>query len=166
MGRIKTKQKRVSRNEEKEIENFIDSIKAYKFKWSMRNDGEVAMNDRLVNVLLQQFDVANRSIPSVKIFGDKFRPEFFLRYNDKPICALECKVMKGKSAKSRWKEGLSQAIHYSHLYKSTVLLLYDFTKDSRYCKGLGPGNKAASQFAKRMQKQNNISIIAVKPSDK
>jgi hypothetical protein len=166
MPRLPDRRMRIGAHEKREITQFIQSVKAYRFRWSMKGDGENAMNERLMNVLLQKFDVINRSIPSTILFGETFRPEFYLRFNKKPLLAIECKVLNDRYAKGRWKEGLSQAIHYSHLYKSTVFLLYDFTNDGRYCKALGRGNKLPSKLAKRMREDSRIYIIGIKPFDR
>lgn len=88
MGRTRTPRKRIGANEKKQVEKYLEALKGFRFRWSMKRDGEVRMNDRLMNVLLQTFDVVNRSIPSTKLFGETFRPEFYLRFNGKPLCAM------------------------------------------------------------------------------
>jgi hypothetical protein len=78
------------------------------------------------------------------------------------LCCVECKRLTENSAKGRWKEGLSQALLYSAVYKAVVLVLFDFTKDSRYFKKLGPGNTVESRFATRLRHDYNIFISAVR----
>jgi hypothetical protein len=78
------------------------------------------------------------------------------------LCCVECKRLTENSAKGRWKEGLSQALLYSAVYKAVVLVLFDFTKDSLYFKKLGPGNTVESRFATRLRHDYNIFISAVR----
>ena len=57
---------------------------------------------------------------------------------------------------------MSQALLYSSVYKAVVLVLFDFTKDSRFFKKFGPGNSVESRFAAKLRADYNIFISVVK----
>jgi hypothetical protein len=110
--------------------------------------------------------VRNKDIPSPELVAETFRPEFFLTNSgSKRLCAVECKKLSDHNAKSRWKEGLSQALIYATLYKAVVLLLLDFTKDGVFANCFGRGKTSENRFAARLRKVHAISIVVLAPED-
>lgn len=166
MGRPREKQVRIGAKEKKVVASLVRKIKAYRLSREMRNQRETDFNDRLMDHLRQNLlDVSNKNIPSARFVGEQFRPEFYVKHGQRQLCCVECKRLTEKSAKSRWKEGLSQALLYSEVYKVVVLVLFDFTKHSRFFKSFGPGNTVESRFAAKLRQDHNIFIAAVKPYD-
>lgn len=165
MGRQRQKQIRIGRKEKKIVTVLVKKIKEYRVFREMGTQRETAFNDRLMDHLRQNshpLDVSNKMIPSAEFVGEQFRPEFYIRRGNRKFCCVECKRLTENSSKSRWKEGLSQALLYSAVYKAIVLVLFDFTKDSRYSKKFGPGNTVESRFATKLRDDYNIFIAVVK----
>ncbi len=168
MGRRQEKQVRIGAREKKVVTSLVRKIKAYRLSREMRNQHEPAFNDRLRDHLRQDPDpieVSNKNIPSAEFVGERFRPEFYVKRGQQQLCCVECKRLTEKSAKGRWKEGLSQALLYSAVYKVVVLVLFDFTRNSRFSKKFGPGNTVESRFAAKLRQDHNIFIAALKPYD-
>ncbi len=167
MARISQKQKRIGSCERILTNTLIKKIKGYRVFVRMKKQRETAFNDRLMDHLRQNpkpIEVSNRNIPSTYMVNETFRPEFYLSRKDtKHLCAVECKRLTESNAKSRWKEGLSQSLLYSTIYKTVVLVFFDFTKGARYAKHFGPGNKTESRFATHLRKTMNIYIIVLTP---
>lgn len=167
MGRRREKQVRIGQREKKLVASLVKKIKNYRVFRDMGRQRETAFNDRLMDHLRQNpnpLDVSNKKIPAAEFVGEQFRPEFYVEYHSRQLCCVECKRLTENSAKARWKEGLSQALLYSAVYKAVVLVLFDFTKDSRYFKKFGPGNTVESRFAARLRRDYNIFICAVEAS--
>ncbi len=166
----KRKNRRIGSVEQELIDNLVAKIRGYHIFWDMRNQKETKFNDRLMDHLRQEpnpLSMGNRAIPSVDLFGETFRPEFYLRRgSSKLLCAVECKRFKGKSVKSGLKADLSQALLYTTLYKYVVLLLLDFTKDGKIVGRLGRSNKTETSLAKQLHKKSNLRIVALRPVDK
>lgn len=165
MARKKEKQKRVGVIEQKLINKLIRKIKNYRIFKSMEKQGEVKFNDRLLDYIRQNpnpLDVNNKKIPVAKFVGEQFRPEFYLTNQSRPICGVECKRLTDKGAKSKWKEGLSQALLYSNVYKAVILVFFDFTESRKYCRSFGRGNSSESRFSKSLREQKNIHLIVLK----
>jgi len=169
MSRKPEKQKRIGAQEKKQIASLIRKIKRYRIFAAMKNQRETRFNDRLMDYLRQPpdpLDCSNRDIPVAEFIGEQFRPEFYLgRQPERRLCAVECKRLTNKAAKSRWKEGLSQAILYSSVYKYVVLVFLDFTTGSKYAEKFGPGNKPETRFAKKLKDSTSIHILILKPGD-
>ncbi len=165
VGRQREKQVRIGQKEKKVVKSLVKKIKGYRVFLDMGKQRETSFNDRLMDHLRQNphpLDVRNKKIPAAEFVGEQFRPEFYVRYHGRQLCCVECKRLTEKQAKGRWKEGLSQAILYSAVYKAVVLVLFDFTKDSRFFKKFGPGNSVESRFAAKLRHDYNIYISAVK----
>jgi hypothetical protein len=166
MSRKPEKQKRIGFQEKRQISALVKKIRRYRIFAAMRNQRETRFNDRLMDYLRQPpnpLDVSNRKIPAAEFVGEQFRPEFYLGRNpQRRLCAVECKRLADKSAKSRWKEGLSQAILYSSVYKYVVLVFLDFTAGSKYARKFGPGNKPETRFARRLEDSSRIRILMLK----
>lgn len=168
LGRHKRKQKRVGKKERAIIEGAIAEIKAYKITRDLRRKRETYINRDLLKYLEQRLgheSVGAKNIPVVYFVGETFRPEFYFKAGGRPVCAIECKRLTEASAKGVWKQGLSQALLYSAGYKAVILVLFDFTKDSRYHTAFGPGNKIESILAKRLWEKHKIRLIVLRPID-
>ena len=165
MGRQREKQVRIGKKEGQIVAAMVEKIRGYRVFRAMGKQRETSFNDRLMDYLRQNpnpLDVSNKNIPSAEFVGEVFRPEFYAMRGSRPLCCVECKRLTEKSAKGRWKSGLSQALLYSAVYKAVVLVLFDFTKDSRYSKKFGPGNTVESRFAARLRHDYNIFIAPVR----
>lgn len=165
MGRQREKQVRIGQKEKNIVTALAKKIKTYRVFREMGKQRETSFNDRLMDHLRQNphpLDVSNKKIPAAEFVGEQFRPEFYVKHGRHHLCCVECKRLTEKSAKGRWKEGLSQALLYSAVYKAVVLVLFDFTKDSRFFKKFGPGNTVESRFAARLRHDFNISISVVR----
>jgi len=165
MGRRREKQVRIGAKEKRVVTSLVKKIREYRVFRDMGKQRETSFNDRLMDHLRQNpnpLDVSNRNIPAAEFVGEQFRPEFYVQRHGRQLCCVECKRLTEKSAKGRWKQGLSQALLYSAVYKAVVLVLFDFTKDSRYFKKFGPGNTVESRFAARLRHDYNISISVVR----
>lgn len=165
MGRQPEKQVRIGKKERKVVATLVKKIKEYRVFREMGKQRETSFNDRLMDHLRQNpdpLDVSNKVIPSAEFVGEQFRPEFYARKGHRKFCCVECKRLTENSAKSRWKQGVSQALLYTAVYKAIVLVLFDFTKDSRYFKKFGPGNTVESRFATKLRQDYNIFITVLK----
>ncbi len=165
MGRQRERQVRIGQKEKKLITSLVKKIKAYRVFRDMGKQRETSFNDRLMDHLRQNpnpLDVSNKRIPAAEFVGEQFRPEFYVKHGRHQLCCVECKRLTENSAKGRWKEGLSQALLYSAVYKAVVLVLFDFTKDSRFFKKFGPGNTVESRFAAKLRHDYNIFISVVR----
>ncbi|MBI1935991.1 hypothetical protein HYS31_06130 [Candidatus Woesearchaeota archaeon] len=165
MGRTKEKQKRVGKKEDKQIRKLLKKIDNYKIFVDMKKDRETKFNARLMDHIKQgqdSLEVTNKNIPSAEFVGETFRPEFYLGKVAHKTCAVECKRLIDKNAKTKWKEGLSQALLYSEVYKAVILVFFDYTKKSNYYEHFGRGNSIESRFRKKMR-DNNIHILLLKP---
>lgn len=109
---------RIGKNERNTINNLLKRTRAFRIFKQQKNKSEVYFNDLLINHLKQtKLSVKNRGIHSSNMFGEVFRPECYVDSDGSyPLCAFECKKLTDSSAKSRWKEGLSQSILYSRRY--------------------------------------------------
>jgi hypothetical protein len=170
MGRKPEKQRRIGAREKQLIGVLIRKVKGYRIFADMRDEHETSFNKRLMDHLRQKPDpleVGNKNIPAVILSGEKFRPEFYLKRGaSRNLAAVECKRLTKSSAKSRWKEGLSQAVLYSTIYKSVLFVLFDFTRGAHDAAKFRPGNTAENRFAKKLRDKWNIHIIALKPEKK
>lgn len=167
MGRRREKQIRIGRKERQAVVSLIKKIKEYRVFLDMKSQRETSFNDRLMDHLRQNpnpLEVSNKKIPTAAFVGERFRPEFYVKHGSRRLCCVECKRLTERSAKGRWKQGLSQALLYSAVYKAVVLVLFDFTKDSRFFKSFGPGNSVESRFAARLRHDYNIFISVVRAS--
>jgi len=165
MGRRREKQVRIGSKEKKVVTTLVNKIKKYRVFLEMRNQRETSFNDRLMDHLRQDphpLDVRNKNIPAAELVGEQFRPEFYVMRSRRPLCCVECKRLTENEAKSRWKAGLSQALLYSAVYKAVVLVLFDFTRGSRFFKKFGPGNSVESRFAAKLRHDYNIFICVVR----
>lgn len=166
MGRRPDKQVRVGRKERKTIIVTKTKIKTYVLSHTNKKKGEVRLNDFLMDHLKQNpkpVAIKSNNIPSVSFMNDTFRPEGYVEQAGRNLFCLECKKLVDKYSKSRWKEGLSQAIHYRLLYKVVFLVLYDFTTGAKYYAKFGAGRKNETKLAKEMRQRFNIHVIALKP---
>jgi hypothetical protein len=163
MGRKAIPRMRIGAYEKGRIGIARRKLKEYRIFWSQRHEGETALNKLLIDHLRQQpspLHVENSNIPCAQFFKEKFRPEaFFETRPGKKLFAIECKRLTQKSAKGRWKEGLSQALLYATSYKHVFLVLFDFTKTNLYHKAFGKGNTSESRFAAKLRRLHNLDII-------
>ena len=167
MGRTSVPQKRLGKKEAGHLGALIKSVRDFKIFNDQKKLGETALTKHLINYLKQRdIHFENTKIDTAKFFGETFRPEGLLRGSSKryPLCAIECKKLDDKSAKIRWKEGLSQALLYGQKYKAVLYVLFDYTKGAKYESAFGRGNRAESRFARQLRDDANLYIIAVKPT--
>lgn len=156
--------KRIGPKEQFVLNSVLKFTRNYKIFKQNRNEGETYFNDQLINVLRQKVNIENRKIHSAKLFAETFRPECYVKgAGDVPLIAFECKKLNEQFAKARWKEGLSQAILYSHFYKSVVLVFYDYTKERRYASALGNKSSVEHQFAESLRDAFRIYVVALAP---
>lgn len=169
MAKRKTKQKRIGANEKKLIGSLVRKFKRYSIYRNMKNKRETEFNKLLFDYARQKptpLQVRNKNIPSPELVEETFRPEFYLaNAGTKFLCAVECKKLSDHNAKSRWKEGLSQALIYATVYKAVVLLLFDFTRQGVYANCFGRGKTAENRFAAKLRKVHKISIVVLAPID-
>jgi hypothetical protein len=168
-GKTPLKHKRVGAQERKLVKILIHKIKGYIVFSHMKNQRETTFNRYLMNHLCQKpdpLDVNNRNIPVATLGGARFRPEFYLCNGAaRNLCAVECKRLTNNNAKARWKEGISQALLYSTVYKSVVLVFFDFTTSALYAGKFRVGNNAETRFAKRLRDMLNLHIVVIKPDN-
>lgn len=166
MTKRKEKQIRIGKDERKLVDLLATKIKNYRIFPDQAKQREVKFNDRLMNHVRQNPSlrkITNQNIPTASFVKEQFRPEFYLNHKSKPLCAVECKRLIERSAKARWKEGLSQATLYSLAYKAVILVLLDFTEDSRFYKAFKRKNSVENRFKKKLQMENEIHIVVLKP---
>lgn len=163
----KLKNRRIGPKEKKLFNKFLNKIKKYRIEWSMKNKKETYWNSRLYGILFNtKFDVINRKFPETIFVGEKFRPDIVLNTKKRKLCAVECKLIREKNAKGKYKEGLSQALLYSQHYKTVILLYYDFTNDSRYYNAFKKQRSTARKLGDILKLKNKIYIIVIKPYDR
>lgn len=165
MARTRIVQKRLGKIETRQFLALLKALRTFKIFQQQGKLGETKLNALLINYLLQcDLNIENKNIIAAKFVGETFRPECLLRGSGHyPICAIECKKLNDEFAKSRWKEGLSQSLLYSHYYKAVVFVLFDYSSDAKYAAAFGRGNRVESRFAKELREQNGVHIIAIKP---
>jgi hypothetical protein len=165
MARRRIVQKRMGKVEVGQFSALLKEVRAFKLFPQHTHFGETKLNALLINYLLQRdLNIENKNITSAKFVGETFRPECLLRGSGKyPICAIECKKLDDRSAKARWKEGLSQSLLYSHYYKAVIYILFDYSSGARYAVAFGVGNRVESRFAKELRKGSNVHIVVLKP---
>ena len=165
MPRGKKKQVRIGQQEQRLLSDLVKTIKDYKIFSGNKKERETKFNERLRDYLLQRdFDVVNKKIYMTEIMGERFRPEFYVRSDSgKKLCAVECKRLTENNAKSRWKEGISQAILYSLTYKAVILLYFDFTKGAKYVAKIGSGRTLENRFLGILKKKHHIHVVLLTP---
>jgi len=166
MGRTSISQKRLGKIEAGQLGALIKCVRDFKIFNDQKKLGETALTKHLINHLKQHaIHFENTKIDAAKFFGETYRPEGLLRGSSKRyrLCAIECKKLDDKSAKTRWKEGLSQALLYGQKYKAVLYILFDYTRGAKYESALGRGNRAENRFAKELR-ETNLYIIALQPT--
>lgn len=107
----------------------------------------------------------NKDIHSVGLISETFRPEFFVKGSKRfPLFCVECKKITDATAKSRFKEGLSQALVYSTDYKCVLLVFYDFTKDARFSRQFKGARRAERRLIDTLWEWHKIRVIFVNPN--
>ena len=107
--------------------------------------------------------IKNQKIHCAKFVGEIFRPECYLRGTGKiPLSAIECKKLTDHAAKSRWKAGLSQALLYSHFYKSVILVFYDYTMDGKYHDAFSAKKSTEGRFINKLRDTFCIYVIVIR----
>jgi hypothetical protein len=156
-------QKRVGKNEQVLLNKALASIHKFNVYKQHKARGETFFNHLLIQHLRQgKVPVKNQSIHPAKLFGERFLPECFLAGSGVlPLFAIECKKLTDTTAKGRWKQGVSQAILYSHCYKAVALVLYDYTKGATYTQALALKRSPEAAFAESLREAFRIYVIAV-----
>lgn len=157
-------QKRIGKNEQLKLNRMLKLIRKFKVFTQHKGKGETYFNNLLINHLKQNsLAVRNISIPTANLFGEISRPECFIDGSGKiPLCAVECKKLTEGAAKVRWKEGLSQAILYTHFYKAVVLVFYDYTKKGQYAAKFSSNKSAEATFADSLRKAFRIYVVVLR----
>jgi hypothetical protein len=165
MARKKTPQKRLGKNEQKQFNKALATVRGHKIFSIYKSKGETWHNTSLINTLLQAgVNAKHAKIPPVSFLGETFRCEAFLAGGAFPLLAIECKKALTKNLKAVWKEGLSQALLYSTTYKRVFLVFYDYTKDGIMMTTFSSGNKLETAFSKQLRDMNRITLIVLKPT--
>lgn len=159
-------QKRIGPAENASVEKAIKHLARYKVFWQDRKKNETFFNHLLYRHLAQVDNrVTNNGIRSVTLVGETFRPEFCIIGNKKyPLFCVECKKLSDKTAKARFKEGLSQALVYSNDYKCVLLAFYDFTKGSSYSACFTAARSSEKKFIDDLWKQHRIKVVFIVPT--
>jgi hypothetical protein len=168
MGRLTIPQKRLGRREAGQLGALIKRVREFRIFTDQRKLGETKITNHLINYLKQHLiNFENRNIDTVRFVNETFRPEGLLRgsSNKYPLCAIECKKLDDDNAKSRWKEGLSQALLYGQRYKAVLYILFDYTSGAKYESAFGRGNRPESRLAKQLRNEMNLYVIALKPTE-
>lgn len=158
-------QKKIGSVEKNSIDKAIKHLSSYKIFWQDKNKNETFFNHLLYRHLAQIDDrVTNNGIHSVTLVGETFRPEFCIHGNKNyPLFCVECKKLNDKTAKARFKEGLSQALVYSNDYKCVLLVFYDYTKNSNYSACFAFARSSEKKFIDALWKQHRIKVVFVVP---
>jgi hypothetical protein len=156
--------KRIGNKEQAVLNKALKLVRSFQIFKQHKNKGETYVNNLLINHLQQKLPVKNRDIHCAEMVGETFRPECFIQGSGEiPLCAFECKKLTDASAKSRWKEGLSQAILYSHCYKAVVLIFYDYTKSGEYSEAFASKMSIESQFVESLREAFRIYVVVIRP---
>ncbi len=156
--------KKIGSKEQVVLNKALSIVRKFQIFKQYKQKSETFINHMLIHQLKQKLNVNDRSIPCAKMVGDQFRPECFIKGSGEiPLCAFECKKLTDAFAKARWKEGLSQALLYSHCYKATVLIFYDYTKNGAYSLAFGSKKSMESRFAESLRKAFRIYVVIIKP---
>lgn len=156
-------QKRIGKHERVLLNKVLQRIRKFKVFTQHKAKGETFLNNLLINHLKQSsLPVHNKDIPVASLFDERFRPECFVDgSSDLPLCAIECKKLTDGAAKARWKEGLSQAILYSHFYKSVALVFYDYTRDAHYSQRFSAKKSTEAIFAASLKQAFRIYVFVI-----
>lgn len=158
-------QKKIGPTEKADVDAAIKCLSHYKVFSQDKEKNETFFNHLLYRHLLQiEPRVTNKNIHSVSLVGETFRPEFCIKGNKSfPLFCVECKKLTDTTAKSRFKEGLSQALVYSNEYKCVLLVFYDFTKNANYSTSFSAGKSAEKKFIDSLWRQHRIKVLFVIP---
>ena len=156
--------KRIGPNKQATLNKALKRIRRFKVFKQHKKGNETYFNDLLINHLRQaNLPIKNKAIHCAKFVGETFRPECYLKGTGKiPLCAVECKKLTDRAAKARWKAGLSQALLYSHFYKSVVLVFYDYTKDGKYHDAFSAKKSTESRFINELRDAFRIHVIVIR----
>ena len=159
-------QKKIGPVEKASVDSAIKQLSSYKVFSQDKDRKETFFNHLLYRHLAQVEDrVTNKGIHSVTLVGETFRPEFCIRGSKEyPLFCVECKKLTDVTAKSRFKEGLSQALVYSNEYKCVLLVFYDFTKNANYSASFSVAKSAEKKFVDGLWKQHRIKVVFVVPT--
>ena len=159
-------QKRIGPVEKDAVDRAIKQIENYKILKNDKKKNETFFNHLLFRHVIQVDPrVTNAGIHSVKFVSETFRPEFCIKgAKDFPLFCVECKKLTDQTAKTRFNEGLSQALLYSTEYKCVLLAFYDFTKGAAYSKSFSASKSSEKKFVEALWKQHRIKVIFVVPN--
>jgi len=80
MGRKKTTQKKIGKNEASQFATLLKAVKGFKIYTHQKKLGETKLNAFLINHLRWlNIEVENKNITPAKFVGETFRPECMLR---------------------------------------------------------------------------------------
>jgi hypothetical protein len=158
-------QKKLGPKEKGDVDKAINRISKYKVLKKDKKKKETFINHLLFRDLAQiEPRVTNANIHTVELNGERFRPEFFIKGSkNHPLFCVECKKLTDQTAKSRFKEGLSQALVYSTDYKCVLLVFYDFTKGSHYSVRSQKKNSSENKLIQKLWDMHRIKVLFVVP---
>lgn len=166
MGRKKTVRQRIGHLEQKRLRAIVARIRSFKIAKADEAESEATLNKRL-NAWIQEIEPTWTSSQHLKVpFGvTDFNPDGTLSGNKGrlPLVAYEGKKMGDVNPQKAWKEGIGQAFTYRVLFKTAILVLYDFSNDAAHVRALGRGNSVESTFASKIRKKWRIIIVAIMP---
>ena len=159
-------QKKIGPVENVSLKSAIKRLAKYKVFTRDKKKKETFFNHLLFRHLAQiEPRVTNSGIHPVTLVGETFRPEFCIKGSKNfPLFCVECKKLTDTTAKSRFKEGLSQALVYAHEYKCVLLVFYDFTKKSGYSASFSVAKSTEKKFVDGLWKHHRIRVIFVVPT--
>jgi hypothetical protein len=156
--------KRIGPNERAILNKILKRCHKFRVFIQHKKKNETYFNDLLINDLRQAgLEMKDRRIPKARFVGETFRPDCYVRGRGKiPICAVECKKLTDDSAKALWRAGLSQAILYSHFYKSVILVFYDYTKQNSYYATFSAKKSIEARFIDALRKAFHIHVVVIR----
>ena len=158
-------QKRTGKLQQVIVNAIASKVKGHSIFKQDRKKNETFFNHRLYrDVKSINGSVTNKQIWVAKLVGETFRPEFYIANGRHfPLLCAECKKLTDATAKTRLKEGLSQALVYSNEYKCVLLIFYDYTSGSKYASHFGSPGSSEERLAAKLWLNHSILVIFLVP---
>ena len=158
-------QKRIGKNEKSAVAAVLKKVRSHVVFKQDRKRNETFFNHRLYRDVKAKVPATeNRKIWAARLVGETFRPEFFLTSGKaSPLLCAECKKLTDQSAKSRFKEGLSQALLYANEYKTVLLVFYDYTTGAKYSAAFANKKGGEARLAAQLLLKHRIHVMFMVP---
>lgn len=158
-------QKRIGKAEQAIVNTVASKVRSHVIFKQDKKRLETFFNHRLYrDVKSVHATATNQRIWAAKLVGETFRPEFFVTTGKTyPLLCAECKKLTDRTAKPRFKEGLSQALLYSNEYKTVLLVFYDFTSGAKYASAFVTPYTTEHNLAVKLWQAHNILLIFLVP---